>query len=121
MTAFNIVRFRVKPSQEQAFLDYHRNLRPELKGFKRGVIVKTGDRTFCIVGEWASFQKIIAARPTMIGMLDGIRDMLEDLGNELGVTDPVSGEVALQLRVAKPKKAKAKAGAAKKSKAKKRR
>jgi hypothetical protein len=85
------------------------------------VIVKTGDRTFCFVGEWASFQKITAARPIMIGMLDGVRDMLEDMGNELGVTDPVSGEVALQLRVAKPKKAKTKAGAAKKSKAKKRR
>ena len=122
MTAFNIVRFRVKPGHEQAFVDYHRNLKPELKGFKRGVIVKTSDRTFCLVGEWASFQKIAAARPTMIGMLDGMRDMLEDLGNELGVTDPVSGEVALELRVAKPKKAKAKAGAAaKKSKAKKRR
>lgn len=120
MTAFNIVRFRVKPGHEQAFLDYHRNLKPELKGFKRGVIVKTGERTFCFVGEWVSFQKITVARPTMIGMLDGMRDMLEDMGNELGVTDPVSGEVALQLRVAKPLKAKAKAGAAKKSKAKKR-
>ena len=66
MTAYNIVRFRVKPGQEQAFVDYHRNAKPGFKGFKRGAIVKTGDRTFCFVGEWASFQKIAAARPTMI-------------------------------------------------------
>ena len=120
MSAFNIVRFRAKPGHEQSFVDYHRNIKPDFKGFKRGVIVKTGDRTFCFVGEWASFQKIAAARPIMIGLLDGMRDMLEDLGNEIGVTDPVSGEVALELRVAKPKKAKAKTGITKKSKAKKR-
>ncbi len=122
MAAFNIVRFRVKPGQEQAFVDYHRAMRPDLKGFKRGAIVKTGDRAFCFVGEWTGFQKIIDARPAMIGLLDGMRHMLEDLGSGLGVTDPISGEIATELRFAKPKtKAKkAKPGAAKKSKAKKR-
>ena len=97
-------------------MDYHRNIKPGFKDFKRGVIVKTGDRTFCFVGEWASFQKAAAARPIMIGLLDGMRDMLEDLGNEISVSDPVSGDLALELRVAKPKKAKAKTDIARNSK-----
>ena len=32
----------------------------------------------------------------MIETLDRIRGMLEDLGNGLGVTDPVSGEVVVE-------------------------
>jgi hypothetical protein len=38
------------------------------------------------------------ARPEMIATLDTFRDTLEDLGNGLGVTDPVSGDVVLSLK-----------------------
>jgi hypothetical protein len=34
----------------------------------------------------------------MIAILDGLRDMLEDLGGGLGVTDPVSGEGRREAR-----------------------
>jgi len=97
MTAFNIVRFRVKPGREQDFIDAHRRANEAWQGFQRASLVKTGDRNFCIVGEWNSMGDLAAARPKMIGMLDTFRDMLEDLGNGLGVTDPVSGEVVLTL------------------------
>ncbi len=43
-------------------------------------------------------QSIANARPAMIANLDRLRAMLEDLGNGLGVTDPVSGEAVLELR-----------------------
>jgi len=66
-------------------------------------LVKTGDQSYCFVGEWDSFDNIVAARPGMLGMLDSFRDMLEDLGNGLGVTDPVSGETVLQLKTARAK------------------
>jgi hypothetical protein len=33
----------------------------------------------------------------MIASLDKVRHLLEDLGNDLGVTDPVSGEVVARL------------------------
>jgi len=98
MTAFNIVRFRVKPGREEAFIEAHRKADPTFKGFLRGSMVKTGDRSFCLVGEWASFDDLAAARPKMIGLLDSFRADLEDLGNGLGVTDPVSGEVVLDLK-----------------------
>jgi len=33
----------------------------------------------------------------MIGMLDSFRDTLEDLGGGLGVTDPISGNVVVDM------------------------
>ena len=108
MAAFNVVRFRVQPGNEQRFIDEHRKMRFKLKGFLGGALIRTGDRTFCLVGQWRTFQNIVAARPQMISMLDGVRDMLEDLGGGLGVTDPVSGEVVAKLaapRVAKKRPA----------------
>jgi hypothetical protein len=104
MTAFNVVRFRVKPGCEEQFVDAHRKLRADFKGFLGGSLIKTGDQTFCFVGEWRNFQSIVAARPGMIAFLDGMRGMLEDLGGGLGVTDPVSGDVV--VRLAAPKAAK---------------
>jgi len=94
MTAFNIVRFRVKPGREQAFIEAHRRANISLKGFLRGSMVKTGERAYCLVGEWESFDSIAAARPQMIEL----RADLEDLGSGLGVTDPVSGDVVLNLK-----------------------
>src|SRR5918911_1094502 len=98
MTAFNIVRFRVKPGREAAFLEAHRRADPTFAGFKRGSLVKTGDRTFCMGGEWDSVHSIVAARPKMIALLDTFRAELEDLGSGLGVPDPVSGEVVVDLK-----------------------
>jgi len=98
MTALNVVRFRVKPGQEAAFVEAHRKIKFTAKGFVKAWLVKTGDRTFCFVAEWKDFDSIVAARPQMIGVLDGMRAMLEDLGGGLGVTDPVSGEAVVELK-----------------------
>jgi len=46
-------------------------------------------------------ESIVAARPKMIKSLDGFRDMLEDLGDVLGVTDPVSGEAIVEISAGK--------------------
>jgi hypothetical protein len=117
MTAFNVVRFRVKPGRDREFIDLHRKAPVDFKGWRNGALVKTGDQTYCFVGEWDNFNSIVAARPGMIGMLDGFRDMLEDLGNGLGVTDPVSGEMVLQLGTKPKAKKRAKPKAKKKAKA----
>jgi hypothetical protein len=94
--AFNLVRFRVKPGREQDFLDAHRRAAP-LPGARRVLLIRTGDRQYAFVGEWDRFESIAAARPQMIAILDSFRDTLEDLGGGLGVTDPVSGEVAWEM------------------------
>ena len=118
MTAFNIVRFRVKPGREQEFVDYHRSIDARLlPGAHSFTLVKTGDSAFCAIGQWNSFDNIIAARPTMIGFLDAMRDCLEDLGNGMGVTDPVSGEAIVELGGPAAAKASAARKAAPKKKA----
>ena len=97
MTAFNVVRVRVKPGCEEAFLDAHRNARPDFRGYRGGAIIKTGERSYCLIGGWDDYDSLVAARPQMIAMLDGVRDLLEDLGGGLGVTDPVSGETVVEM------------------------
>jgi hypothetical protein len=121
MTAFNIVRFRVKPGRDQAFIDSFKKVERGWPGMRRITVVKTGDGTYCSVGEWKSFDHIVAARPLMIGILDSFRHHLEELGAGLGVTDPVSGSTVLELNMApKPAKKKpAKKKAVKKSAKKK--
>ena len=98
MTAFNAVRFRVKPGRDQDFLDAHKKVRANWPGLKHATMIKTGDRTHCIIAEWTDMDSLVKARPNMIASLDSFRDTLEDLGGGLGVTDPVSGPVVLALK-----------------------
>jgi hypothetical protein len=97
MSAYNVVRFRVKPGKDQAFVDSQRQEVTSMKGFLGGGLIKTGERTYCFIGHWQRFEDIVAARPQMIAMLDAARPLLEDLGSGLGVTDPVSGETVVEL------------------------
>ncbi len=98
MTAFNAVRFRVKPGREQDFLDAHSKIARDWDGLQHVNIIKTGERSYCIIAQWSGMEALAAARPHMIATLDSFRDTLEDLGGGLGVTDPVSGPVVLALK-----------------------
>jgi Antibiotic biosynthesis monooxygenase len=98
MTAFNAVRFRVKPGREQEFLDAHKRMEARWPGMRRANIIKTGERMYCIIAEWDDMDALARARPDMIANLDSLRSTLEDLGGGLGVTDPVSGPVVMELK-----------------------
>jgi Antibiotic biosynthesis monooxygenase len=99
MTAYNVVRFRVKPGMEQQFIEAQRkSTETPLPGALGGALIKTGDRTYCFIVQWKSFGDIVAARTQMISFLDEVRPLLEDLGNGLGVTDPVSGEAVFEIK-----------------------
>jgi hypothetical protein len=69
MTAYNVVRFRVKAGREKEFEDAHRNAKLEATGFRKGSLIKTGERTYCFIGEWGSQDNVAAARPKMIATL----------------------------------------------------
>ena len=94
MRAYNVVRFKIKPGQEERFIAAHR-IEPDFKGFRGGALVKTGELAYCFVGEWESFDDLAAARGKMVGILDTFRDALEDQPGGLGKTDPVSGEAVM--------------------------
>jgi len=95
MTAFNAVRFRVKPGRDQEFLDAHKKVQANWAGLLHVNMIKTGERTYCIIAEWSDMDALANARPAT---LDSFRDTLEDLGGGLGVTDPVAGPVVLALK-----------------------
>lgn len=97
MTAFNVVRVRVKPGRDKDFLNLQNTMEMRPAKLSKLSVIKTGDRNYCIIGEWDSMASIVAARPEMIASLDRFRDMLEDLGGGLGVTDPVSGDVVAEM------------------------
>lgn len=97
MTAWNVVRFRVREGMDQAFLDAHRDGKAAWPGLIRGCIIKTGEQTYVLIGEWLDISALAAARGQMIATLNTFRNTLEDLGSGLGVTDAVSGDVVLTL------------------------
>jgi hypothetical protein len=98
MTAFNAVRFRVKPGRDQEFLDAHKDIAGNWLGLRHVNMIKTGDRSYCIIAEWTDIDALAKARPNMIATLNSFRDTLDDLGDGLGVTDAVAGPVVLALK-----------------------
>lgn len=98
MGAFNVVRFKVRPGMEEAFLDAHRSSVGGWPGLRHANIIKTGDARYCIIAEWDSTDALAAGRPQMIATLNSFRHTLEELGEGLGVTDAMSGPVVLPLK-----------------------
>src|SRR5947209_2691003 len=92
MTAFNAVRYEVKPGRDEEFLAAHRAVERNWPGMRSANLIKTGEGAYCIIGEWDDMATMAAARPHMIATLDTFRDCLA------GDTDPVSGPVVLELK-----------------------
>jgi hypothetical protein len=80
MTAFNVVRFKVKPGMEEAFLDAHRNIAKSWLGMRHANIIQTGEGRYCIIAEWESVEALAAGRPHMIATLNSFRQTFDDLG-----------------------------------------
>ena len=59
-------------------------------------LVQTGDREYVAVGTWESEDALVNARPSLIGNLDKMRDFLEEISPDLGVTDPRSGNIIME-------------------------
>ena len=49
-----------------------------------------------MIGEWNSEEDIAKARPKMIEFLESLRNTLEELSPELGVTEPHSGSIVIE-------------------------
>ena len=81
-----------KPGREQEFLDAHARVERNWPGLRHANMIQTGERTYCIIGEWDDMDAMAAARPHMIATLDSFRDTLD------GDTDPVSGPVVMALK-----------------------
>ena len=90
----NVVKCTVKEGQETDCLNSMKKFsNPDGVIYRK--ILKTGDRSYCSIMEWVNEQSLANARQQMIAYLDTIRDMLEEISPDLGVTDPVSGPVVI--------------------------
>ncbi|MGE8943136.1 hypothetical protein ACO2I3_14590 [Leptospira interrogans] len=98
MTAFTVVRFKVKPGMETVFLNAHRSISEDWPGLRHANIIAASEGRYCIIAEWESMEALAAARPQMIATLDSFRQTLVELDGGLGVTDPISGSVILSIK-----------------------
>ena len=85
----NVVRIVVKEVSENDFLEVFKTFSKE-EGEIYSFLVQTGDREYVAVGTWESEDALVNARPSLIGNLDKMRDFLEEISPDLGVTDPRS-------------------------------
>ena len=87
----NCVRFKLKPECVDQYFEVQRKFICE--GLTDRYIAQTGDDNYCFVGLWKSKEALVIARPKMIEHLDEVRGFMKELSPELGVTDPVSGDI----------------------------
>jgi len=95
MTAFNVVRFRILPGKERAFLESHGPGKITWPGLRRGTIIKIGDGDYCVIGEWPNEATLRAAMPQMLATLDTFRGVLQPTPS--GVTEAFSGPAVLAI------------------------
>lgn len=94
----NVIRFRVKSVKQQEFESAFS--KAEMwDGQSLHIVAKTGQQTYAAYGFWEREKKMADARPQMVGLLDSTRHLLDELFPELGVTDPVSGNVVFENHI----------------------
>ena len=96
----NVVRSKVKEGMKDEYMKKLQDFFNNMKGTD-GLIsmkqIQTGPNNMCIVGEWKDADSIAKARDKTIAGLDAVRSLLEEISPELGVTDPISGSVIMEL------------------------
>jgi len=82
MTAFNVVRFRVKPGREQEFLDAHKRVEANWSGLVHANMIKTGEHTFCIRLAFSGFEHahVVLGGESFVALAEGLQNALWALG-----------------------------------------
>ena len=91
----NVVRFKLKSDYVEKYFEVIE--KTNFEGMTQRYIAKTGNYDYCFVGIWKNVEAIAAQRPAMIAHLDEVRVFMEELSPELGVTDPVSGNIVSKV------------------------
>ena len=91
----NVVRFKLRSDCVENYFKVVNET--NFEGMTQRYIAKTGNYDYCFVGIWESAEAIAAQRPAMIAHLDEVRGFMEELSPELGVTDPVSGNIVSKV------------------------
>lgn len=99
MEACNVVRMRVRPEFEAEFLAILDNPCADVEsGLCNSFLIRTGERTYCLVAQWYSAAAMKAGEVHVLQGLDEIRHMLEDLDDGRSAMEPFSGHVVAKHR-----------------------
>ena len=60
-------------------------------------IAQTGVKDYCFVAIWKNEEALAVQRPAMIAHFDEVRGFTEEFSPELGITDPVSGNIVSKV------------------------
>ena len=91
----NVVRFKLKSDSVDKYFEVIN--KTNFEGMTQRYIAKTADYDYCFVGIWRSADALAEQRPAMIAHLNEVRGFMEELSPELGVTDPVSGNIVSKV------------------------
>ena len=91
----NVVRFKLKSDYVDKYFEVIG--KTNFEGMTESYIAKTGDYDCCFVGIWESAEAIAAQRGAMLAHLDEVRGFMKELSPELGVPDPVSGNIVSKV------------------------
>ena len=94
MSFLTSVRVIIKEGQAEKYVDAVGKWKAPVD--MNGYLAQTGDRSFCFTGIFKDKESLVQGRTSMIAHLDSVRDLLEEISADLGVTDPVSGKVVVE-------------------------
>ena len=89
------VRFLVKDGCVDKFIEKH-NEPGDIDQTGIGLnqyLIRSGDRSFTWIGMFESETAIAEVRPNLVQKLDKVRNLLEEISQEIGISDPASGPV----------------------------
>ena len=95
MTKFaSSVRFKVKDGNRDTLIDAMRGFdTQDYPGALSHQIIDIGDGRSQTTVVWENEDALVAARSDLINFLDSCRHLLDEISPELGVTDPISGQI----------------------------
>ena len=94
MSFLTSVRVTVKEGQAEKYVDAVGKWKAPVD--MNGYLAQTGDRSFCFTGIFKDKESLVQGRPYKIAHLDAVRDLLEEISADLGVTAPVSGPIVVE-------------------------
>ena len=81
----------MKPECVDQYFEVHGKFICE--GLSDRYIAQTWEDRYFFVGLWERKEALVSARSKMIAHLDEVRGYMKELSADLGVTDPVSGDI----------------------------
>jgi len=92
------VRFKVNEDNRDAFIGALKTFNPkDFDGAISHQVIDSGNGRFASSIEWENQNALVSVRPDLIKFLDSARHLLEKISPELGLTDPISGEIVIEV------------------------